>query len=113
MLRAFARLIRSLAFPSLVLSAILISGLAQAQLASPESIDSRPVANRLTQPIDEHVRLTLARTVHPLARASNDRGLIPDSMKLDRMQILLKRSDPQEAALKQLLHDLHTPGSAK
>src|SRR5271168_4980204 len=70
------------------------------------------VANRLTQPIDENSRLTLSGTVHPLARAANDRGVAPDGMQLDRIQILLKRSDTQELALKQLISDLHSPGSA-
>ena len=33
-------------------------------------------------------------------------------MPLDRMQVVLKRSAAQESALKQLITDLHTPGSA-
>ena len=70
------------------------------------------VTTRLTQPIDENARVTLKGTVHPLANAANDRGAAPDSMPLDRIQIVLKRSDAQESALKQLISDLHTPGSA-
>src|SRR5271165_2213034 len=67
---------------------------------------------RLTQPIDDNARITLKGTVNPLARAANDRGAAPDSMPLDRIQVVLKRSDAQESALKQLVTDLHTPGSA-
>ncbi|HWZ51039.1 MAG TPA: Ig-like domain repeat protein [Granulicella sp.] len=70
------------------------------------------VASRLTRPIDESSRVTLSGTVHPLAQAANDRGVAADGMQLDRLQIVLKRSDAQESALKQLLSDLHTPGSA-
>ena len=33
-------------------------------------------------------------------------------MPLDRLQLILKRSDAQESALRQLVDDLHTPGSA-
>src|SRR5271165_3608380 len=70
------------------------------------------VTTRITQPIDESSRVTLKGTVHPLANAANDRGPAPDSMPLDRIQVVLKRSDAQESALKQLITDLHTPGSA-
>jgi subtilase family serine protease len=70
-----------------------------------------PVANRLTQPVDENARVTLKGTVHPLANAANDRGAAPDSMPLDRIQILLQRSPAQESALKQLITDMHTPGT--
>jgi trimeric autotransporter adhesin len=70
------------------------------------------VTTRLTQPIDENSRVTLKGTVNPLATAANDRGAASDSMPLDRIQIVLKRSDAQESALKQLIGDLHTPGSA-
>ena len=70
------------------------------------------VTTRLTQPIDENARVTLKGTVSPLARAANDRGAAPDSMPLSRLTLVLKRSDAQESALKQLISDLHTPGSA-
>src|SRR5271170_8028410 len=70
------------------------------------------VTPHLTQPIDDNARITIKGTVHPLARAANDRGAAPDSMPLDRIQVVLKRSDAQESALKQLVTDLHTPGSA-
>jgi subtilase family serine protease len=73
---------------------------------------TKPVTSRLTQPIDEKNLVTLAHTVHPLARASNDRGVAPDSLQLDRIQVVLKRSDAQEAALKQLVGDMHDPKSA-
>jgi trimeric autotransporter adhesin len=70
------------------------------------------VTNRLTQPIDENSLVTLKGTVHPLANAANDRGAAPDSMPLDRIQVVLQRSAAQEAALQQLIHDEHTPGTA-
>ncbi len=70
------------------------------------------VASRLTRPINERARVALTGSVHPLARPSNDRGLAPDSMPLTRLKIVLKRSDAQEATLRQLISDVHTPGSA-
>ena len=70
------------------------------------------VTTRLTQPIDENVLVTFRGTVHPLANPANDRGAAPDSMPLDRIQVILKRSPVQESALQQLIHDEHTPGTA-
>ena len=67
---------------------------------------------RLTQPVNDHARVTLPGTVHPLANARNDRGAASPDMQLDRLQIILKRSPQQEATLQQLLRDMHTPGSA-
>ena len=68
--------------------------------------------SRLTQPVNEHALVTLRGTVHPLANAANDRGTASPDMQLERLQLVLKRSPQQEAALQQLLHDMHTPGTA-
>jgi len=70
------------------------------------------VTTRLTQAINENSRVTLKGTVYPLANAANDRGAAPDSMPLSRLTLVLKRSDAQESALKKLIGDMHTPGSA-
>ena len=85
-------------------SALLCSVSALAQLAAP--------AVRIVNPIDESQRVTLTHTVSPLANAANDRGAAPDGMLLDRIQLVLQRSPAQEAALKTLLTQLNTPGSA-
>jgi subtilase family serine protease len=68
-------------------------------------------AIRVVNPIDESQLVTLNGTVHPLANARNDRGVAPDSLQLGRMHLVLKRSDSQEAALKQLIGDMHNPAS--
>jgi subtilase family serine protease len=73
--------------------------------------DARP-AVRIVNQIDESQRVTLKGTMHPLANAANDRGAAADSMKLERMHLVLKRSDSQESSLRQLISDLHTPGTA-
>jgi trimeric autotransporter adhesin len=70
------------------------------------------VASRLTSPIVEGSRVTLQGAIHPLANKANDRGVLPDGTKLERMQIVLKRSDEQESSLKRLVNDLHSAGSA-
>ena len=68
-------------------------------------------AARIVNPIDESQLVTLSHTVHPLANAANDRGVAPDAMQLDRMQIVLQRSPAQETALHQFITQLHTPGT--
>ncbi|HUX66045.1 MAG TPA: protease pro-enzyme activation domain-containing protein [Terriglobales bacterium] len=70
----------------------------------------RPV--QLTQPINNARRLQLRGNVHPLARPAYDRGAAPADLSLRRMMLLLKRSPQQESALRQLLHDQQTPGTA-
>jgi hypothetical protein len=67
-------------------------------------------AVRIANPIDERQLVTLPGTVHPLANAENDRGAAPDSTPLERIHLMLKRSPSQQAALDQLVSQLHTPG---
>ena len=104
----FAKILRSLS--PIAFAAAAFTLITPAPLAAQAA--SSLVTPRLTQPIDESSRVTLKGTVHRLASAANNRGAAPDSMPLDRIQVVLKRSDAQESALKQLINDLHTPGSA-
>ena len=98
------RLLRK--FPLCVLSVALVCSAAVTAVAQ-EAASSSRIVNR----IDEKQLVTLKGTVHRLANARNDRGAAPDEMLLDRMHLLLKRSDAQETALRQLISDLHNPGS--
>jgi len=66
---------------------------------------------RISQPIDDHLRVSLPGNVHPLAQPRNDQGPVPDSFPAQRMLLLLERSPQQQAALAQFLQDVHTPGS--
>jgi hypothetical protein len=61
---------------------------------------SSAVATRTVNPIDEKQLVTLKGSMHPLANAANDRGAAPDGMRLERMHLVLKRSDSQESALR-------------
>jgi subtilase family serine protease len=105
-----SRILRAIA-PAIVASAA-VSLFTPIPLVAQAQAQSSLVTTRLTQPIDESSLVTLKGTVHPLANAANDRGAAPDSMQLDRIQIVLKRSATQETALQQLIHDEHTPGTA-
>ncbi|HYA95790.1 MAG TPA: hypothetical protein VEC95_05915, partial [Terriglobales bacterium] len=85
-------------FRSLLLFAATISFLAVLLAAPLQGQTTQPslVVNRITAPIDENQLVTLKGTVHPLAKAANDRGAAPDSMALDRVHLMLKRSPAQE-----------------
>jgi len=76
------------------------------------SIAQSTVQPRITQAVDEQQLVRLAGNTHPLAQAQYDRGAAPDSMPLQRLHLVLKRSPAQETALRQLIRDMHTPGSA-
>jgi subtilase family serine protease len=68
-------------------------------------------ASRITQPINDAVRVTLKGNVHPLAQAHFDLGTVSDSLPASRMVLLLQRSPEREAALRQFLQDADRPGS--
>lgn len=103
----------SLNFRSLAVAGMLLcSGALFAQAVSSSSASFHAPPDRLTQPIQESSRVTLPGTLHPLANKANDRGAVADGTKLDRIQVVLKRSGAQESALKQLIGEMHSPGSA-
>lgn len=57
-------------------------------------------------------RIVLRGNTHPLARAEFDRGAAPESLPMDRMQLVLKQSPAQEADLKKFLADLQDKSSS-
>ena len=71
-----------------------------------------PPRQLVTQAIDESKTVTLRGTVHPLARAGSDQGAVPDSFAANRMLLMLNRPPEREAALRQFLSDVHSPGTA-
>ena len=87
-----------------LLAALLCSTPATAQNSTPSV--------QIVNPIDEQHLVTLHGYHHPLANAANDRGAAADDMLLERIHLVLKRSDSQESALRRLITDLHTAGSA-
>ena len=112
-LRPFAsRLALSMPLSLTIVFALAFAGSLDAQTASSSASAYRAPADRLTQPIQESNRVALQGTLHPLANKANDLGAVGDGMKLDRIQVVLKRSDAQESALKQLIGEMHSPGSA-
>ena len=58
---------------------------------------------RVVESVRNDQLVTLGGNVHRLARAANDRGILPETQPVTRMHLLLQRSAAQEAALEQLM----------
>jgi hypothetical protein len=65
----------------------------------------------VTQPVNENQMLVLQGNTHPLARAEFDRGAAPASLPMENIQLVLKRTPEQEAALAELLREQQDPSS--
>jgi subtilase family serine protease len=70
------------------------------------------VRPRVVEAADDAQRTTLSGNVHPLARAEFDRGAVAESQPMNRILLLLKRSDEQEAALQDTLAKQQDKSSA-
>jgi uncharacterized membrane protein len=102
---------------SLLSFAILFafSGLRVSAQTKPDSVSATQAAAlpaRITQAIDETQLVRLKGNVHPLARPEFDQGAVSDSMAMNRMLLVLKRSVEQESALMQLMVDQHNTNSS-
>ncbi len=69
-------------------------------------------AARIVGPVDESDLVELKGNTHPLAMAQFDRGAVADSLAMEHMYVVLRRSSEQERALEQLMDGLHDPHSA-
>src|SRR5580704_9500998 len=65
----------------------------------------------VTRPVNESQMATLHGNMHPLARAEFDQGAAPASLPMENIQLVLKRSPEQEAALEELLRQQQDPSS--
>ena len=68
-------------------------------------------ADRITVPVDDSRRITLAGHVSPRIAAATDQGPVDPSMQLPYVTLVLAPSASQSAALAQLLEQQQTPGS--
>ncbi len=62
-----------------------------------------PITPRIVEATDEARVVTLHGNTHPMAQPAFDRGPAPDSLSMERMQLVLTRSSRQSAALQTLL----------
>ena len=70
------------------------------------------VQPRIVEAVDNARRITLTGNVHPLARAEFERGAADDGLPVNRILLLLKRSDAQESALQDFLEQQQDKSSA-
>lgn len=59
--------------------------------------------SQITGAVDANKLMTLRGNTHPLAQAKFDRGAAPESLPMNHLLLVLKRSPAQEAALDKLL----------
>jgi len=65
----------------------------------------------VTQPVDERSMVPLRGNLRPEATRRYDRGRVDDTLRLEHMQLLLKRSYQREQELESLIDQQHTRGS--
>jgi subtilase family serine protease len=68
--------------------------------------------NRIAGQIDDGQRSTLRAHVHRLAHSLYDQGRAEESLRIERLTLVLKPSDTQAAELNRLLGELQYPKSA-
>ena len=69
-------------------------------------------APRIFNEVDDRALTTLHGNVHPLAQQQYDRGRVSDSLAMEHMILMLRRSPERETALAtriQQMHDPHSP----
>jgi subtilase family serine protease len=93
-------------------SVFLLGAILSVSLLCLASAASAQAARQLvTQTVDETQTVVLSGNTRPEAIAHNDRGAVSDSQVLSHMQLLLKRPAERQAALSQLIEQLHDPQS--
>jgi uncharacterized repeat protein (TIGR01451 family) len=70
-----------------------------------------PARALITTPIDETRLAILRGNVRPEANAQNDRGRVSDSLRLEHIQLLLRRPPEREQALQRYIAELHDRSS--
>jgi subtilase family serine protease len=69
----------------------------------PQALAQTQVAPRIVEVVDNTRRIRLPGNVHRLASAEFDRGIAADEQPMNRVLLLLKRGEEQEAALQDFL----------
>lgn len=88
--------------------ACMCSALAASSVpAAPNGAPQQAIVNS----INEAQLTVLAGNTRPEANAANDRGALEGSTPIEHMLLQLKRTPEREAALRQLIDDLHDPQS--
>jgi subtilase family serine protease len=76
-------------------------------------LPAQQTSSRIPDGIDEENLVTLKGNVPSQARPQNDRGEVRGSLPMERMILVLKRSDAQEKSLQAAIGAMHDPKSAQ
>jgi hypothetical protein len=104
-------LARSAFFGAFLLALSCWPAAAQTPTAQTAAVQTANIPARIISAVDETNRVRLRGNVHPLARAEFDRGIAPAELPMQRMLLVLKRSDEQQSALGQLMADQYNVGA--
>ena len=80
---------------------------------APQALAQSAARPAISQPVNENVMFTLAGNTRPEANPGNDRGRVDDTLRLEHMQLLLKRPDSTEAQLRTRIDELHDRSSPR
>src|ERR1700735_168263 len=92
---------------SLAFASVRSIVVATAVLAVPSGFPKQAIVSA----VNEANLTVLAGNTRPEANAANDQGAVEGSMPMQHMLLQLKRTPEREAALSQLIDDLHNPQS--
>jgi subtilase family serine protease len=95
---------RRLPVSALLFIALIITGTFTPQAYAAE--------NRITAAVNESELVQLTGSTHPMAKAEYDQGAVADSLPMEHMFVILRRSVGQEQALERLIAEMHDPRSA-
>ncbi len=87
------------------------NALRETTIRSQAVADIPPTQSRIVAPIDETKMFLLRGNTHPLARPEFDLGRVDPQLPLERMQLVLRRSAEQEAALEKFMEEQQDPKS--
>ena len=73
--------------------------------------DAVNAPSRIVERIEDGRRIRLTGNTHPKARPEFDRGMVDPQLPMERMLLVLKRSEAQESALKQFMAEQLDPTS--
>ena len=86
---------------------LVVSTLAPVAYSAPSS---NP-ANRIVTSVNESDLVQLTGNTHPLALSKFDQGAVADSLRMEHLFVVLRRSPKQEQALERLAAELQNPHS--
>jgi len=90
-----------------VVVAVCLSG-----FAGPPALQAqRNTHDRIVRKADTRSSFRVNGNIHPLARPDNDRGKVGESFRMERVSVIFKATEAQNAALEALLEQQQNPAS--